>query len=65
MTLLTTILAETHVVHEIPMPPLAYGAVALAVFLVLGVATWTYRDVANRHSQKFNRGGHDTHDAGH
>lgn len=49
---LTTVLAaaETHV--ELPMPTWAYGAIALAVFLVLGFVTFSYRDVANRHSHR-------------
>jgi hypothetical protein len=34
------------------MPPLAFGAIAFGIFLLLGVVTWTYRDVANRHAHK-------------
>jgi hypothetical protein len=66
MTLLATLLAETaEVHHELFMPPIAFAAVAFSAFLVLGVVTWSYRDVANRHSQKFAKGTHDSHDAGH
>ena len=52
MSYLTTVLAaaETHV--ELPIPTWAYGAIALAVFLVLGIVTWSYKDVANRHSHR-------------
>ncbi|MCU1406539.1 MAG: hypothetical protein JWQ43_2842 [Glaciihabitans sp.] len=66
MTLLATLLAaagEEH--HPIFMPPIAFAAVAFTFFLVMGIVTWSYRDVANRHSQKFTKGGHDGHDAGH
>jgi len=62
-TLLTAVSEEHHV--ELFMPPIAFGAVAFAFFLVIGVVTWSYRDVANRHSQKFSKGGHDSHTAGH
>jgi hypothetical protein len=66
MTLLTTLLAaasEEH--HPIFMPPLAFAGVALAVFLVLGVTTWSFRDVANRHSQKFGNSTSHDHHTGH
>jgi hypothetical protein len=66
MTLLLNLLAATSEEHHpIFMPPLAFGAVAFAVFLVLGVTTWSFRDVANRHSQKFSKGATDDHHAGH
>lgn len=29
-----------------------FGAIAMAVFLLLGFVTWSYRDVANRHDHK-------------
>ncbi len=66
MTLLMSILAEGgHTAVELPMSPFAIAGIALAVFLVLGVVTWSYRDVDNRHSHKFSKGGHDSHSAGH
>ena len=34
------------------MPPAAFAGIAAAVFLVLALITWSYRDVANRHSDK-------------
>lgn len=45
------------------MPPLAFAAIAAAIFLVLAIVTWSYRDVANRHSDK--TGGDTSHDAHH
>ena len=67
MLLLTTLLAETSEEHfPIIMPPLAFAAIAFAFFLVMGVVTWSYRDVASRHSHKTdNQAGHDSHGAGH
>jgi heme/copper-type cytochrome/quinol oxidase subunit 2 len=52
MSHLTTVLAaaETHV--ELPMPAWVFGAIALVVFIVLLAVTWSYRDVANRHSHR-------------
>ena len=42
--------AETHVASAIP--GFVYGAIAMALFVVLGFVTWSYRDVANRHEHK-------------
>lgn len=46
--------AEGAIVHyqEIPMEPVLYGVVALIVMMGLALVTWSYRDVANRHSHK-------------
>ncbi len=52
MSHLTALLAATETHVELPMPTWAYGAIALAIFAVLGFVIWTYRDVANRHSHK-------------
>ncbi|GAA1443836.1 hypothetical protein [Leifsonia poae] len=52
MSHLTALLAATETHVELPMPTWAFGAIALAVFAVLGFVIWTYRDVANRHSHK-------------
>ena len=34
------------------MPPLAFAGIAAAIFIVLAFVTWSFRDVANRHSDK-------------
>lgn len=49
---LTNVLAaaETHV--ELPMPTWAYGAISLVIFAALFIVTFSYRDVANRHSHR-------------
>lgn len=52
MSLVTAVLAETVHARELPMEPFLYGLIALAVFLVLGIVTYSYRDVANRHRHK-------------
>jgi len=47
------------------MSPFIPAAIAFAVFLFLGITTWSYRDVANRHSDKTLPADHDGHGAGH
>lgn len=34
---------------ELPMPPLAYGAIAMAGFVVLFLVTWAFRGVSTKH----------------
>lgn len=41
---------EVHV--ELPIEPFFYGVIAMAVFVLLAIVTWSYRDVANRHDHK-------------
>ena len=53
MLSLALILAE----HEeelapLIMPPIAFAGIAAGVFIVLALISWSYRDVANRHSDK-------------
>ena len=48
--LLASATAEVH--NELPMEPFFFGVVAMAVFILLAVVTWSYRDVANRHDHR-------------
>ncbi len=41
-----------HVVTELPIPAIAYGVIVFTVFLVSAAVTFSFRDVANRHSAK-------------
>jgi hypothetical protein len=34
------------------MPPIAFAGIAAAIFIVLAFISWSFRDVANRHSDK-------------
>ncbi|MCS4275952.1 MULTISPECIES: hypothetical protein [Mycetocola] len=53
MSISTILVSAAEAAHtELPMPPFMYGVVALVALAILGVTTFTYRDVANRHSQK-------------
>jgi hypothetical protein len=47
------------------MSPYGYAAIAAAVFIALGVVVWSYRDVANRHSDKTGASHDDQHTPGH
>ncbi|SFN54074.1 hypothetical protein [Mycetocola miduiensis] len=49
MSFATTLIAEAAHHAELPMPAIMYGVLALVVFSFLGVATFSYRDVSNRH----------------
>lgn len=55
MTLATTLAlaaAETEHHGNVMAETFIYGVVALALFLSLGLVVLSYRNVANRHSQK-------------
>lgn len=56
MHLAAIILAETEHARELAFPGWVFGVTALVVFFVLGLVIWSYRDVANRHRSKFDRG---------
>lgn len=61
MSLITAAAEAVHHV-ELPMPSIMYGVIAVAGFLILGIVTWSFRDVAMRHPQKFGTTtGHDEH----
>lgn len=47
-----TFLAEA-AEHAPAVPAFIFPVVAAAVFLLLGFVTWSFRDVAYRHSHKF------------
>ena len=63
MSHLYALLAES-APAQLVLPNWAFPAIAGAVFLLLAIITWSYRDVANRHSDKTS--GASAHsDAGH
>ena len=43
--------AETAKLRELPMPPWAFGAIALASFLALLGVLWTFRNTAARYDR--------------
>jgi hypothetical protein len=63
MSLLATVLTHTEELAPLVMPPLAFAGIAVAVFVLLGFVVWSFRDVANRHSEKTDKA--DSHGAGH
>jgi len=64
MSILATLVTETEELAPLLMPPLAFAGVAVAVFVLIGFVTFSFRDVANRHSNKTAKSG-DSHGAGH
>lgn len=55
MSVFTSLIAASegaHVVNELPFPAPVYGAITLAIFIVLGIVTYSFRDVAHRHAEK-------------
>lgn len=50
---MTTFLAKAseHAI-ELPFPGFFFGVIAMAIFLLMGWVTWSYRDVANRRERK-------------
>ena len=52
------ILAEAVASAEPQVPGWVMGAIAMAIFILLGVVTWSYRDVANRHDHKSTNSSH-------
>jgi hypothetical protein len=58
--MLSTLIAETHEeLAPLIAPPWVFALIAAIVFIVLALVTYSYRDVANRHSDKVAE--HDAH----
>ena len=54
--------------HAITPAALTAAGIAFGFFLLLGIITWSYRDVYNRHNDKTGSAhgaAHDDHSAGH
>lgn len=41
-----------HIVNELPFPGVLFGVIVLTIFIVFAIVTFSFRDVANRHSEK-------------
>jgi hypothetical protein len=67
LTTLTTIIIAAEERAPLIAPAEVIALAAAAVFLMMGLVTFAYRDVANRHSHKAKKSaGHDSgHGAGH
>jgi hypothetical protein len=63
-TVVAAVAAETAEHHPDPVVPFIAAGIAFAVFLLLGIVTWSYRDVANRTTRGRDAAPHDGH-AGH
>ena len=63
-TLASVIIASEEELAPLIAPAPVLGGIAALLFLMLGLVTFAYRDVANRHSNK-TRSSASGHDAGH
>lgn len=63
LTLMTTITLASEELQPLIAPPLVIAGSMAGIFVLLGLVTWSYRDVANRHSHKASKP--TAHDAGH
>ncbi|WP_169077620.1 hypothetical protein [Microcella alkalica] len=63
MTLTSLLIASEEQLAPLIAPPLVIAGVAALAFLMMGLVTFAYRDVANRHAHK--RAAQGGHDAGH
>jgi hypothetical protein len=64
MNVLSMILAEVHEPAPLVLPIWGFPLIAALFFIVTALITFSYRDVANRHSDKVGTGdGHDGHGA--
>ena len=63
MSLITIVAEATH--HEGGLSPFIPAGIAFGVLLLLGIVTWSYRDVYNRHNDKTGSNSNDSHSAGH
>lgn len=49
---LSVLSTEAEKVNELPLPPIVFGIIALVIFVTVALVFWSFRDVANRHSDK-------------
>jgi len=52
------VIASGEVVNELMWPPLVFGLVFFVGFTLLGLVTFSYRNVANRHRLKSTSASH-------
>lgn len=43
---------------ELGFPTVVVGLIAMGIFVILAMITWSYRDVANRHDHKSSNAAH-------
>lgn len=62
LAVVAQVLAEHEEAAPMIAPPIVFAGIAAAIFIVLAFVSWSFRDVANRHSDKTS--GADHHQAG-
>lgn len=59
--MLSTLPVEVHELAPLVAPLWVFAAVPAAIFLIMGLVTFSYRDVANRHAQRSAKRNPDDH----
>jgi hypothetical protein len=52
LSIVASVLTEHEELAPLIAPPIVFAGIAAAIFITLGFVTWSFRDVANRHSDK-------------
>jgi hypothetical protein len=52
--MISTIVSAAEAGVKLPFPSFVFGIIAISTFILLGLVTFSYRDVANRHDHKSN-----------
>ncbi|MFM9876285.1 MAG: hypothetical protein ACKVOG_00340 [Rhodoglobus sp.] len=63
MPLIVLAIDETEKLAPLILPPLVFAGIAVALFIVLAIVSWSFRDVSNRHTRNPNGG--NSHGTGH
>ena len=65
MSILNVLAEEAHELAPLVLPVWGFPLIAAVFFLVTGLITWSFRDVANRRLDKGDAAGHEHGDHGH
>jgi len=60
-TVVTLATADTAKLRDLPMPPLAFGAIAFASLIVLLAVLWSFRNTASKYDTPGGAGHGDAH----
>lgn len=52
-TITTTLAESEHVVNQLPFPNWVFFVITFVVFTAAALVTWSYRNVAHRHNDKW------------
>ena len=64
-SLAARVLSEEAAQHDLPLPPWAFGVLALASFALLLAVLWAFRGTAQKHTPPTERNDHHSTDVAH